>query len=476
MSVLISEDVTKTQQKDQQSGSEQRANHSASTTEGDEKQKNDDGEQDNKPVGTLVVDTNLFIKGLSAEHISNKFVTVPEVIQELRSKASKERYNALDMKYGVKLMNPDAESIQAVRNFAKRTGDFASLALTDMKVIALAAMLEKQKNGLSKLRLEPIGNHPNISDRKLLASAELSDLPKSEHAEKELSQSLEGLSLETAENKTVQNEGEAVDKVVEQKPSNEETNDGWQVAGPKTKKHAPRVDEFFNGGWITPSNVKQHQAADAMGMKQARALNKPSKKMEVACVTADFAMQNVLLKMGINLVTPDGIAVRQLRTWVLRCHACFHLTGDMNRQFCSECGHPTLKHCSVTTAANGRLQVHLKSNYQHNLRGTVYSMPKPRGGRHTTRDVITREDERAYSRAIGQKLRADAKSNVGLGGSSALEDPDYVPDLLLENPLAHANGFGVATDARGMPMVARNRRNPNVVRNTGNRKKKKQHM
>ncbi|KAJ2797366.1 20S-pre-rRNA D-site endonuclease nob1 [Coemansia guatemalensis] len=178
--------------------------------------------------------------------------------------------------------------------------------------------------------------------------------------------------------------------------------------------------------------------------------------------------------MGINLITPDGVAVRQLRTWVLRCHACFHLTGDMNKQFCSECGHATLKRCSVTTAANGRLQVHLKSNYQHNLRGTIYSMPKPRGGRHTTRDVITREDDRAYSRAIGQKLRADAKSNVGLGGASALEDPDYVPDLLLENPLAHSNGFGVATDARGMPMVARNRRNPNVVRHTGNRKKKKQ--
>ncbi|KAJ2082266.1 20S-pre-rRNA D-site endonuclease nob1 [Coemansia sp. RSA 988] len=473
MSVLVSENNTKAHPAEQQTSGESDTPQVSNKGEGDEKQRT----EDNKPVGMLVVDTNLFIKGLPAGHLSSNFVTVPEVIQELRSKTSKERYNALDMQYGVKLMNPDSESLQAVRNFAKQTGDFSSLALTDMKVIALAVMLEKQKNGMSRLRLEPIGNQPNISDRKLLESAEIAEQRKVRDAEQVLTQRLDGLTLDATEDKAVEKEeSEKIDKQHNPSSNAKASDDGWKVAGPKTKKQAPRVDEFFNGGWITPGNVKKHQAADAMGMKEARALNKKTTKMDVACVTADFAMQNVLLKMGINLITPDGIAVRQLRTWVLRCHACFHLTGDMNRQFCSECGHATLRRCSVTTNANGRLQVHLKSNYQHSLRGTIYSMPKPRGGRHTTRDVITREDERAYSRAIGKKLRADAKSNVGLGGMSALDDPDYVPDLLLENPLAHANGYGVATDARGMPMVARNRRNPNVVRFTGNRKKKKQNI
>jgi len=45
--------------------------------------------------------------------------------------------------------------------------------------------------------------------------------------------------------------------------------------------------------------------------------------INVGCMTADFAMQNVLLQMGLNLVDVEGKRIRKLKTWVLRCHACF---------------------------------------------------------------------------------------------------------------------------------------------------------
>ncbi|KAJ2475248.1 20S-pre-rRNA D-site endonuclease nob1 [Coemansia sp. RSA 2131] len=474
-----------------------------------------------KPVETLVVDTNLFIKGLPVSHISSTFVTVPDVVHELRSRAAKDRFAELELTHGIQLMQPDAESIQAVRNFAKKTGDFASLALADMKVVALAFMLEKKANGMQRLRLEPAGSQPDISDRKLLADAQVagakSDLVEedelaeedrsldtsepaeedrslntSEQADDELTETLEKMSLGGVDEQVLQRatndeldeefeddiedeDEDTEDKDTDNKDTEDKDtdDDGWQVAGAKPKRHiVPRVDEFFNGGWITPKNVKQRQAADAMGMKEARA-QPATQPMSVACVTSDFAMQNVMLKMGINLVTPDGVLVRQLRTWVLRCHACSALTGDMERQFCSSCGHATLRRCSVTTGHDGRLNVHLKANYRNNLRGTVYALPRAKGGKHTVRDVITREDDRAYVNAMRYKKRVDAKANKGLG-MHALDDPDFVPELMLGNQLSHANGYGVATDARGMPMVARNRRNPNVVRNTGNRKKKSQ--
>ncbi|KAJ2144045.1 20S-pre-rRNA D-site endonuclease nob1 [Coemansia sp. RSA 2440] len=480
-----------------------------------------------KPVETLVVDTNLFIKGLPVSHISSTFVTVPDVVHELRSRAAKDRFAELQLTHGIELLQPDAESIQAVRNFAKKTGDFASLALADMKVVALAFMLEKRANGMERLRLEPMGSQPDISDRKLLEGAQVAgakselanvdeeeedeEVETSEHVEEdeeveeyhsaedesldtsepvddELTETLENMTLGETGDLVLQKvtiddldeefeddiEDETEDKDTDNKDTEDkESDDGWQVAGAKPKRHiVPRVDEFFNGGWITPSNVKQRQAADAMGMKEARA--QPTlEPMRVACVTSDFAMQNVMLKMGINLVTPDGVLVRQLRTWVLRCHACSALTGDMERQFCASCGHATLRRCSVTTGHDGRLNVHLKANYRNNLRGTVYALPRAKGGKHTVRDVITREDDRAYVNAMRYKKRVDAKANKGMG-MHALDDPDFVPELLLGNQLSHANGYGVATDARGMPMVARNRRNPNVVRNTGNRKKKSQ--
>ncbi|KAJ2795579.1 20S-pre-rRNA D-site endonuclease nob1, partial [Coemansia furcata] len=137
------------------------------------KSKNLRAQNQGKPVVTLVVDTNPFVKGLRLDGIATKFVTVPEVVHELRSRASKDRFHELDIKHGVELLSPDAESMQIVCNFAKKTGDFASLAIADLKVIALAFMLEKKENGMRRLRTEPVGNSPNISDRKLLESAEI---------------------------------------------------------------------------------------------------------------------------------------------------------------------------------------------------------------------------------------------------------------------------------------------------------------
>ncbi|KAJ2910318.1 20S-pre-rRNA D-site endonuclease nob1 [Coemansia aciculifera] len=491
-----------------------------------------------KPVVTLVVDTNPFVKGLTLDGIATKFVTVPEVVHELRSRASKDRFHELDIKHGIELINPDAESMQIVCNFAKKTGDFSSLAIADLKVIALAFMLERRANGMHQLRTEPVGNSPNISDRNLLASAQVAgtqddgndndddddDCGTSGNKEEEsqisepkvpldIQKSMAALSL-TPEQPIPASEADDVCEVLdemalvdgtselppvvlqsvandefevgsdeefdeddEEEESKGDDDDGWEVAGPKLKKRVQVQDNFFKGDWITPQNVKQKQAVSAMGMKAARLDNKSSRTQvtKVACVTSDFAMQNVMLKMGINLVTPDGVAIHRLSTWVLRCHACFHLTGDMMRQFCPSCGHPTLKRCSVSIGSNGRLQVHLKANYKYNLRGTVFSIPKNNGGQHSKRDVITRSDDKVYVRAINYRKVKDAKSNAGLSGANSLFDPDFMPGLLQGGNSSSNKGYGMATDARGMPMVGRNSKNPNTVRKTGNRKNKKRY-
>lgn len=45
--------------------------------------------------------------------------------------------------------------------------------------------------------------------------------------------------------------------------------------------------------------------------------------MKAALLTGDFAMQNVALQMGLNVLGSGGKRVREVRTWVLRCHACY---------------------------------------------------------------------------------------------------------------------------------------------------------
>ncbi|KAJ1666229.1 20S-pre-rRNA D-site endonuclease nob1 [Coemansia sp. RSA 1813] len=537
MSVAATENSSTTNPETMEKVSKPQSVYETQTTEVGHEQATDTDNarkrNNDKPVVTLVIDTNPLIKGLSLDTIASKFVTIPEVYKELRSKAAKERYAQLDYQYGIDVMEPDAESISAVYAFAKRTGDFSTLALADLKVIALAFMLEKQANGMTNLKLAPGGNHPDVSDRKILDSARLAvgsrgkgttgkEDEKKEAAaaaaavelekqmdrvllggseQQEASEPAEILEIGSRENDEASsavvqsvardefevNSDEEPDSGGSDEPNtvqhdessstNDNSNnddDGWQVAGrkPRKKQYIKRVDDFFNGSWITPTNVKKYQTANAMGMRQTQEKSDPAKVLDVACVTSDFAMQNVILGMGIHLVTPDGVSVNGLRTWVLRCHACFHLTSNMSKQFCPSCGHATLKRCSVSTGADGRLNVHLKSNYKYNLRGTIYSLPQAHGGPHKRTDIITRPDDKAYLRAMQYKKAREAKTGGGIGGSGSLMDPDFIPDLLLGSNSGNPKGHGVATDARGMPMVGRNSKNPNVVRRTGNRKKK----
>lgn len=46
----------------------------------------------------------------------------------------------------------------------------------------------------------------------------------------------------------------------------------------------------------------------------------------VSIVTGDFAMQNVILQIGLQLVSPDGRQISRISRWALRCSACFKVT------------------------------------------------------------------------------------------------------------------------------------------------------
>lgn len=113
----------------------------------------------------------------------------------------------------------------------------------------------------------------------------------------------------------------------------------------------------------------------------------------VACVTGDFAMQNVILQMGLRLLAPGGMQIRELHRWVLKCHACNNVTAEIGRIFCPKCGNGgTLRKVSVTVGENGVVLSARKPRIS--LRGTKFSIPLPRGGRGAvSKNPILREDQ-----------------------------------------------------------------------------------
>ncbi|XP_062027633.1 RNA-binding NOB1-like protein [Rosa rugosa] len=113
----------------------------------------------------------------------------------------------------------------------------------------------------------------------------------------------------------------------------------------------------------------------------------------VACITSDFAMQNVILQMGLRLLAPGGMQIRQLKRWILKCHACNTLTTAIGRMFCPKCGNGgTLCKVAVTVDENGITVAAPKP--QITKRGTRFSLPLPQGGRNAiTKNPVLREDQ-----------------------------------------------------------------------------------
>jgi rRNA maturation endonuclease Nob1 len=68
-------------------------------------------------------------------------------------------------------------------------------------------------------------------------------------------------------------------------------------------------DEYDDGddddGWITPGNVKEKRAAMA-----GRGEEEAETRVRVACMTTDFAMQNVLKQIGLNIIGTNGMIIR----------------------------------------------------------------------------------------------------------------------------------------------------------------------
>lgn len=88
--------------------------------------------------------------------------------------------------------------------------------------------------------------------------------------------------------------------------------------------------------WITPSNISSH-IFKAFEEKDNSATN-----LGVAFLSSDFAIQNVLIQLGIPLLTLDGLSIQRTKHWLFECGACLHLCRDTTKEFCPTCGNHTM--------------------------------------------------------------------------------------------------------------------------------------
>lgn len=416
-----------------------------------------------KPVHSLIIDAGPIIKNEPpiSTLISHAEViyTIPAVVDEIRDAATRARVQSTLLPF-LKLRQPRPASVKVIADFARRTGDAEVLSKPDIQLMALAYELECERNhGDWRLRSVPgqkkINGAPPASLKEgLPAPAEVEEEKKGEKVEDvpqepKVIPETRGAWGTIIPARVVESEVPMLEQKLEEthisetvapdlsqpEDSGAEVEANSDAQASQTVEEVVDVEELTDDsdaeGWITPSNLKKHQEKDAN--TTSTPTDKVPSTMQVALITTDYAMQNVLLRINLNLLSPSLQTIRQLKTWVLRCHACFSITKDMAKQFCPRCGQPALIRTSCSTDKDGNFKVHLKKNMQYNTRGNVYSIPKLVSGTSHGRisngggkggwgqELILAEDQKEYVRAMTVNKRQKEKD---------LMDEDYLPSIL----------------------------------------------
>ena len=415
-----------------------------------------------KPVDTVVLDAGPLLKNeptvstLTSQ--CENLLIVPSVLSEIRDQNARSRIETTLLPF-LTVRSPSEKSLRFVTEFSRKTGDLAVLSRTDLLCLALTYELECERNGGDwRIRNVPgqkgTNHSPPLENKAASRDAteaayqsslvETQSTVDTEEPHKQptvvpLEAAISGQGCVPVDAKGFTKTYEAKDvsegldnlRILEEDSQRSSTAEVG-LGSSKEQQIEADPDSSDSDGWITPRNIERHQAKDTNGSTMPIPRDQP---IQVALLSSDFAMQNVCLQIGLNLLSPSLQRVRHIRTYILRCHACFAKEKDMSKQFCSRCGMPTLTRVSCSTNSKGEFKIHLKKNMQWNHRGDRYSIPKPVSGAANGKvgqgkgggkggwgqELILAEDQKEYLRATNGRSRKKETN---------LMDEDYLPSIL----------------------------------------------
>jgi RNA-binding protein NOB1 len=482
----------------------------------------------------IVIDSGAVIRGAKLEKYGSEFYTTPLVLSEIKSSKSRTRLLMFPFEIKVKQPTEEAMSIvssyaQKTGDYAGLSKtDLSVIALTYQLEVELHGKKNIKPepdslgiNGYKKVQLTPYPDILKRNDPEKYRIHEMDDQEENEAEEQD------GEDSEQQEEQHEHTHGDSCDHH-HHAETEEDGDDDWHVPSKAVRvrkgangirvKHevqeAPEESEDEDieegdeyGEWITKDNLHLHRGinkenqSESWDQKEPEPIQQPEEEQEstteqpapavestteenkespptiepsddrkVGCMTVDFAMQNVLLHMGLNLITFDGRRIKHLTRYVNRCYACSTLVPDVRRIFCPNCGNQTLKKVSATINEQGEAVFYYNPKRRINLRGTKYTIPLPKGGRKG-KDPVLREDQLAMF-----KYGKPHKSKLNLGKQKSDSGTEiWNPEYSFEN-LFNGNSSRHPTKHRSanLPYNGFGRRNPNESVNTGAHKKKKQ--
>ena len=394
----------------------------------------------------VVFDANVFIRHPDFNKIIQEYsvVTSKLVIPEIRDLNAKNRLRAAAGE--IKVTVPSKSSLNFVTSFAKKTGDFVSLSAADFHVIALGVDLIKQAGKFKELNKEPkqaINHYNKQKDKEDKKEDKIEEESKNDKNEDNKEYKVEedkkqDKNEDKNEDKVEQeskndnnnNEIEHLDEKVEKKNYEDDENEEQEMTQKKSsnddlempvdEEDEDSEDMDDEEGWVTKENL-QKTLEDQLHSKK---LEESDNRFGVFIMTTDFAMQNIIMQMGIPLLSFEGMRITKIKNYVLECFACWNITRDTTKQFCPKCGNgETLLKVTCSFNEDGSMVLYRKKNYRIKKRGWKYAIPNPKGGRRNE-DLILCEDQLMMpnvkskirkQQQFREKELKNAEVNYGLG-------------------------------------------------------------
>ncbi|KAI9664197.1 MAG: Nin1 binding protein [Alyxoria varia] len=318
-----------------------------------------------KSIHTLILDSTPLILSVPPLSVlrshSHRLLTTPAVVAELRDPQTRARFETLCRSF-VDVRAPKRESVEIVKEFARKTGDLGVLSSTDLGLLGLCWEVDVEVNGgESKVRREPrekVGvagvqkdgrskrgksgqrtadNQRRGSDKEQLGKVRTQKEDTAGNVEPEKGaenkeptsssneqHQTETTALPTIEQLTIKDEPKSENVPTDTMehslqsqnpqtlPANDATDESPQdllssstVAASKDGSESSSSSDD-GGGWITPSNLSRHQAKDHKGpLGSAISSLDASNPLSVALITQDFAMQNVALQINLTILSSN---------------------------------------------------------------------------------------------------------------------------------------------------------------------------
>ena len=388
-----------------------------------------DNAQKENTKSYMILDTSFFIKLTTLNLDKNNYYTTQYIVNEIRDPKARDFYQL--NKNFIEIKNPTKDSIKKVSKFAKESNDLTYLSIADLSIMALAYETIKNIGLIEKLNKKPL-NYTVIDQEKF--QEQINKRKEKEKDEKKINE----------DNKIINiNEDDDEDDWIT--PENlytklDEMNGVHEIKN-KKKKEDDKINVINND-----NNIE-------MNIYNNDEYKKNKDEINVYVNTADFTLQNACMKMGIPILGVDGLRIRNIKNYILKCTVCYKFIFEIDKKFCPYCGYPYLMKIGYNIYANGEMKINDRKP-EPRKRGQIFDLPAPTTKKNGTVYILT--EDQIPKKGFNKK---DVDINKILENYESFKElPKHDNNLQINSSKQYKWGFP--------------KKNPNIPKKHYNKKKK----